>query len=304
MIISLDQNVVSLLEAEARAAPAWSKIKSLLIAGVDIGKLTCPIPHEVVWESSALSQKRYQRFKELQTHLSRGESFKSFPRLLGEEVLALVRPGVNFTPYEPGNWYDHSDRIVGSAREKLFKIREGVKEQFDSLTTDFRNKNLSLEELTKFIEAKSAYDLHDNLEKLRTGQPLQAACSDTLDVCEFLSKNNISNEEIENLKKLVFEHKYESIPVLFYHNRLLVHFEYQLLHGGRRQEPGDVYDLTRAATALWGSHIFVCDAEMAETCKKAKIGRLQAVPTIVFSSGQPELFLGHLESILQVRLPQ
>lgn len=298
-IISLDQNVISLLETTANVPPAWSEIKSLLIAGVKAGKLVCPIPHEIVWESSALSEKRYKRFKELQSYLSCGISFKSFSRLLGEEVLALVRPGSSLTSYESINWYDQADRVVGSIREKFFEIRASVKKQFDSLTTDFRNKDLSLEKLTKFIEAKNKHDLYDNLERLRSRQPLQAACSDTLEVCEFLSKNKISNEEIESLKKLVMEHKYESIPIFFYHNRLLVQFEYQLLQGGRRQKPGDPNDLTRAATALWASQMFVCDAELAEACKKAKISELQSKPTIILSAQQPPLFLKHLESILQ-----
>ena len=103
VIISLDQNAISFLERRQEAGQPWPKIKSLLIAGVDAGRIICPTPHETVWESTSLPKNPYRRVKELQSQLSCGVSFKSFSRLLAEETLAVVRAGVDITPWEPGN---------------------------------------------------------------------------------------------------------------------------------------------------------------------------------------------------------
>lgn len=165
---------------------------------------------------------------------------------------------------------------------------------------NYENKELPTAELEKLVHKKESFDLYNNLERLKTGQTLAPTCAYTADICDFLQHNSISHDEIERLKQLVLQHKYKAIPIHFFYNRLVTRFEFDLLHGGREPKGNDMDDLTRAATALWASQIYVCDAEMAEACKKAKISALQTVPTIVFSTRQPELFLQQLESILQI----
>jgi len=305
MVISLDQNVVSFLERPPKVAPAWTNIKSLLVAGASAGKIVCPIPHETAWESILLSDERYQRIKKLQTDLSLGFSFKSYVRLLCEEVLALVRSDVDLNPFVTGNWHDFCDRFrYPAAQVGYLKMKKDVAEKMDAVPVIYENQNLTVTQLEKLIHKKDSFDLYNNLERLKAGQALSPTCVCTADICEFLKRNSISHDEIERLKQLVLHHKYEAIPIHFYYNRLVAQFEFDVLHGGRKQEINDVDDLTRAATALWGAQIYVCDAEMAEACKKVKIPAIQTVPTIVFSTRQPELFLQHLESTLQTSSQQ
>jgi hypothetical protein len=305
MIISLDQNVVSFLERPPKVAPAWAKIKSLLVAGTSAGKIVCPIPYETAWESIPLSDDRYQRIKNLQTDLSLGFSFKSYVRLLCEEVLALVRSDVDLNPFETGNWHDFCDRFrYPAAQVGYLKMKKDVAEKMDAVPVNYENQDLPVTKLEKLIHKKNSFDLYNNLEQLKTGEALAPTCAYTTDICDFLKRNNISHYEIERLKQFVLHHKYEAIPIHFYYNRLVTQFEFDLLRGGRKEEANDADDLTRAATALWGAQIYVCDAEMAEACKKANIRAIQAVPTIVFSTRQPELFLQHLESKLQISSPQ
>ena len=182
--------------------------------------------------------------------------------------------------------------------------KKDVAEKMDAFPVNYENQDLPVTKLEKLIHKKDSFDLYNNLERLKTGQALVPTCACTTDICDFLKRNNISHDEIERLKQLVLHHKYEAIPIHFYYNRLVTQFEFDLLHGGRKEEANDAHDLTRAATALWGAQIYVCDAEMAEACKKAKIRAIQAVPTIIFSTRQPELFLQHLESKLQMSSPQ
>lgn len=296
MIVSLDQNAVSFLESPPKDTPAWSQIKSLLVAGTSAGEVVCPIPHETAWESIPLSDDRYQRIRKLQTDLSLGFSFKSYVRLLSEEVLALVRPAVNLNPLESGNWHDLCDRLR-SVRNDFSSVKKSVVEKMRAVSVNYENRKLTFAKLENHVHKEDSFDLYNNLERLKTGQALAPMRPDTADICDFLQYNNISHDEIDHLKRLVLQHKYKAIPIHFHYNRLVTQFEFDLLHGGRREEANDAYDLTRAATALWGAQIYVCDAEMAEACKKAKIRAIQTVPTIVFSTRQPELFLKHLESM-------
>src|SRR5579862_7299420 len=134
MIISLDQNVVSLMESSSKVDPAWSKIKSLLLDGVNARKLVCPIPHETAWESVLFSDDRYGRIKKLQTDLSLGLSFKSYAGLLGQEVLALVHPNTDLDPFETGNWHDLSDYVRRAApRHEYEKLKEDVAQKMNGL---------------------------------------------------------------------------------------------------------------------------------------------------------------------------
>jgi len=178
-------------------------------------------------------------------------------------------------------------------------MKKDVAEKMNSVSVTNENQGLPFNKLEELIHKKVSFDLYVTLERMQKGQTLTPTCACTGDICDFLKHNNISHDEIERLKQLVLHHKYEAIPIHFYYNRLVTQFEYELLRGGRKQKVNDVDDLTRAATALWAAQIYVCDAEMAEICKKAKINAIQTVPTIVFSTRQPELFLKHLESSIQ-----
>jgi hypothetical protein len=278
-------------------APVWSQIKSSLIAGVETGKLVCPIPHETIWESTPLSEQRYRRVRELQSRLSRGVFFKSFTRLLSEEVLALVRTGVDITPWEHGCWRDLRAQLIGSvSRDDFMKLKKSVEDQVDALTVDSQNQRLRQAELEQFVRKRVVFDLYHNLDRLNAGQALAANCPFTLDVCDFIRSTGVSLAEVLSLKQFVLHHKYEAIPILFYYIRFVAQFEFDLLHGGRRPEANDATDLTRMAMALWGSDAHVCDAEMAQLCKKTKIDRFSN--TVILPVGQPDKFLRHLESIL------
>lgn len=299
MIISLDQNVISLLlENSPQVNPTWAKIKSSLIAGSSTGKIVCPIPYETAWESMPQSDYRYQQTKKLQTDLSLGFSFKSYVRLLGEELLALVRPNVNLSSFETGNWHGLCEHLR-SAKDEFISVRKKVLKQMSAVPTNYANRELTLAELENLVHKQDSFDLYKNLERLKKSQALQPIRLETADICDFLRHNHISHDEIERLKQLVLQHKYKAIPIHFFYNRLVAQFEFDLLHGGRREEAGDMCDLPRAATALWGAQIYVCDAEMAEICNRAKISKLRTKPTIVISAKCPELFLQHLESLLR-----
>src|SRR6266536_1261913 len=92
--ISLDQNALCYMEPRAGTiiSSSWSAIRTLLISGVDAGKVVCPLPSETVWESAPLARERYERVRALQNRLSGGVAFKPFSRVIAEETLALVRP--------------------------------------------------------------------------------------------------------------------------------------------------------------------------------------------------------------------
>jgi hypothetical protein len=298
LIISLDQNVVSLMETWSNVNPAWSKIKSLLVDGVRDRKIVCPIPHETAWESVLFSDDRYARIKKLQTDLSLGLSFKSYAGVLGQEVLALVRPHIDLNPCESGNWHDLSDYVRRVApRHKYEKLKYDVAQKMNGFVIDYENRALPYTELARLIDKKESFDLYNSLTQMQSGKVITPTCLYTKDVCAFLQKSGITNQEIEVLKQLALHHKYTTIPIHKYHNRIVAQFEYDLLHGGRRQKPNDVDDFTRAATALWAAQVYICDAEMAELLRRSKMAEIQAVPLIVFSTRHPELFLSQLESL-------
>jgi hypothetical protein len=267
------------------------------MSGVEAGKLICPLPCETVWESTLLSEDRYKRVRELQTRLSRGVSFKPFSRLIAEETLALVRPSTNIAPFELRDWDSLRAGLVGhSSRDQFLKFKQGLESQLAALPIKLDNQGLPFEKLEKDIHLKETADLFCSLERLESGEPLAPNRAYTADVCKFLVTNRITSEEISKLKELILHHRYEAIPVLFYYNRLLTQFEFDLLRGGRRQEPNDIDDLTRVATALWASDIYVCDKEMADVCRKTKIQEL--THTLVFSVGQSEALLKHVGSVV------
>jgi hypothetical protein len=178
MIISLDQNAVSFFESSSKVNPAWSKIKSLLVAGTTAGEIVCPIPCETAWESIPLSDVRYQRIKKLQTDLSHGFSFKSYVRLLCEEVLALVRSDVDLNPFETGNWHDFCDRFrYPAAQVGYLKMKKDVAEKMDAFPVSYENQDLPVTKLEKLIHKKDSFDLYNKSRqaRLKKPRPVQSA---------------------------------------------------------------------------------------------------------------------------------
>src|SRR5882757_8229771 len=184
MIISLDQNVISLLlENSSQVNPTWSKIKLLLVAGTSAGKIVCPIPYEAAWESMPQSDDRYQRTKKLQTDLSLGFSFKSYIRLLGEELLALVRSNVNLGSFESGNWHNLCEHLR-PAQNEFISAKKNAIEKMSVIPINYENKNLTFAELEKHIHKQDSFDLFNNLERLKTGQTLASTRFDSADICD------------------------------------------------------------------------------------------------------------------------
>jgi hypothetical protein len=293
-VISLDQNALPSMEPGGQIRSPWSEIRARLIAAVEAGNAVCPIPPETVIESLPLSPNRHRRLKDLQDRLSRGACLKPYPLVLAEEVLALVRPEVTAAPLKPGTWDDVETRWVRGPRDRLVNLKQQIQENMRSQSINYNNRGLSRDDIERVVHEGESGDLYRNLERMEAGHPLAPNRCYTASVCGFLKLHGITKDEIQKLKEQVLCHRYEVIPVLFYYARLLSQYEFDLLRGGRRQEVNDIHDLTRAALALWAADIYVCDAEMAETCRKVGMGELTG--TIVMSVRHPKTLLEHLKA--------
>lgn len=293
-IVSLDQVAISILERKGETDAIWKEILTRLLDETEAGRAICPIPDETVWETAFLPTQPHDRVKSIQSRLSQGVHFKSFQQLLAEEVLALVRPGIDLTPWNPGDWETLRRQVVGSASLNDLKLfKKSVETQFNERVIDRSNENLRYPDLLQHIRKKFTLDLYHNLDRLKTTRRLITTCPYTAFVCEFLGKNDISGEEIEQLKKLVLRHKYWAIPILFYYCLLVARLEFDLLSGGaRKPKVNDEVDLSRTATALGSADAYICEVEMAETCKKAKVSDYTHVR--VFSVRETNAILGYL----------
>jgi hypothetical protein len=203
------------------------------------------------------------------------------------------------TPFEVGSWEDVEARWVRGSPERVLDMKRQIQQHLSSHVVNYDNRGLPIDALERHARELDSADLFCNLERIEAGQPLCANRWPTASVCQFLMNRRISADEIRRLKDQLLLHRYEAIPIFFYYNRLLAQFEFDLLHGGRREEVNDGHDLTRAAVALWAADVYVCDAEMANACRKVGMNALTGVAVI--PAREPNLFLQRLRSFGDAR---
>lgn len=298
IIISLDQCAVSSMEPNKPITTVWEKIKQCLIKGVDEQRMICPIPYEIICESIELSQLRFERLHKLQLRLSRAAWFTPFSKLASRELLKLVRRNIAAVPYSE----DIFQEDVANSRTDVIKHRyvsEKTRFETKKRTTpiNYTNKDLSLEELWRGFSKQATFRLYDALQNMKRCQPLGEDCRE-VEICMELSEAGISNREIQEIREHILNHAYSKIPLMFYCHFMMAQIEYEIVHSHRgRQTWNDLFDVSRIATALDASQMYVCDRPMAQSFERMRVTQ----PTFNFPDvipvNEPERLLSKLESL-------
>jgi hypothetical protein len=265
-IISLDQNAISALVRQ-EADPFWRDVKDTLIAGVEAGKLLCPVPPETIAETIPCPRETRIKIRDLQTRLSAGLFFKSFGAIEGEETLALVRPGgLRPFPYERGVWHSVEDDAL--AKAKAVEIEAGknhMRVRMDAFVPSPGQEKLNVRELRREIIRSRAGDFFRQIERLIHGQPLDPIEYLFLNLCRYLVVHGITRSELEQLREKILTHEWEAIPLLTFHAALSALLDYDSLRAKhpRKYDVNDETDKLRLSTALHCSAMIITEHTMA-----------------------------------------
>ena len=295
IVISLDQNAASGL-AMQRSDDDWQHLHDVLTAGLQSGLLVCPIPSETELETVPCRPESRRAIEETFAELSYGIRLKTYWEQLNAESLALVRSGVDLCPLSPppqqeseGSGISQDDAsYLKSTRQARLDAFEHMPEQTD----------LSTAEILESISLARAGDFYRNLGNMLKGAPLDPRDFMTAGICAYLVKNDITADELVAMRDAVIHHKWDAIPVLYYHSLLSAWAEHGYLRG-KAATANDEVDRTRTAMALFSADYFLTDSAMAELCKKAKTAQIS--PTKVFTVRDRKDMTADLEATLTHR---
>ena len=294
-IVSLDQNVVSNLVKNG-ADPFWEDLREQLFAGVKAGKVICPIPKETIAETIPCLRDIRIKIRDLQQELSLGFSFKPFGAIEGEETLALVRPDIATFPYERIFWHSVEDDALAQARTmEIHAAQEVMRRRLDAFVPSPDTGRLTVKEIRCRVITSRAGSFYRQMERLIAGQPLDPNDDLQLDLCRFLVKHHITKTELEQLRETVVRHKWEAIPLLFFHAALGALLDFGRVRG-RKYQPNDETDLIRIAIALHSSAMMITEKSMAYSVRQLQNECGENLQ--VFAMNEREAIRAYLEKAL------
>jgi hypothetical protein len=264
-IVSLDQNVVSSLVKDGRDQ-FWRDLREQLLAGVNAGKLLCPIPKETIAETIPCSRDVRIKIRDLQHELSLGFSFKPFGVIEGEETLALVRPSISTFPYERIVWHSVEDDALAQAKAKEIRdTQDLMRRRMDAFVALPDQDKLTVKEIRSRVITARAGSFYRQIEHLLADQPLDPADDLQFELCRYLVSRGITKAEMEQLREKILTHVWEVIPLIFFAaavGALLDHGRTQRIQP-RKYDVNDETDICRIAIALHSADMTIMEKSMA-----------------------------------------
>lgn len=278
----LDQNVISML---ARAeTPFWRSTRERMVQAADNGKLVCPIPPETMLETLGCRLETRIAIRDLSLRLSRGVFFKPYFSMLAEETLALVRPEMTTCPVEPGNWNDNIEdsRLVEVVVQDIKAWKAKAEQRVVQMTDPIPTDNFSHKDLYYEICLSRAQDFRKQIRKLILGQSPDPN-SIFIDVCRYLEREKITQEELNELFKAVTNRVWDSIPLLCFHSKLSTVAQHQMSTGGkyncnpRKYSANDEWDRTRLAVGVAYCDVVITENSLAAVVRQCGLAGVMGV---------------------------
>jgi hypothetical protein len=286
-ITYLDQNAASYL-ALAKPGSPWDTIRSALCAAFQTQRIVCPMPLETLIESAPCETAVRIAIEEFFQSVSGGTRFRSYPDILIDKTLVLIRPhhqAVAFGIVRYG-WgkRDEAARITKDSHEKR---RERMNQRIQAYTSPSDAAGMSAMEIFRSGCLDRCGAFVRDLEKFADVPTTSVSEYEISWLMSGLIDRGLCVTEAHELRETVLCHKWEAIFVNFFDLILGSRWEHDRLHRQRpNYDPNDEIDRWRAAVALGHSDLFITDPYMADLCRRAKVA--DYTPTAVFSTKQTD----------------
>ena len=288
MIIGyLDQNAASYL-ALAKPGSPWDAIRSALGAAFQTQRILCPMPLETLIESAPCEAAMRIAIEEFFHSVSGGTRFRSYPDILIDKTLALIRPQHEAVAFGiMGYGWGRRDEAARITKESHAERRERMKQRIQAHTSPSDAAGMSAMEIFRSgcLDRCAAF-LRD-LEKFAEVPTTSVSEYEISWLINGLVRRGLSVTEAHELHEAVRCHKWEGIFVNFFDLILGARWEHDRLHRQRpNYDPNDEIDRWRAAVALGHSDFFITDQYMADLCRRAKVSDYTEIA--VFSTQQTD----------------
>lgn len=272
--LSIDQCFLSSIVNEESKA---QKLSSALEDAHAKGSIICPIHfEESILESSHLPEAVRRKILTLQNHLSDGLSFLSFEQILCWQTLALVTPGLLYSPIRQLCLPENNATDFGAVSEwhtasKAEYVDRLKRVQYPPVS--YRT-GMSGEEVCQSISAERSASMYRILEALKTTGSLNTNKSEweyAEAIGYFLHSLKIEPSKLDSLIQKVLHRDWENMPQLWAHTRLNAQLEFGYLSRLKKPNANDALDLSRIAVALNHADVLLCDTAMNEIIKQSKV---------------------------------
>ncbi len=270
-VIYLDQCAISGIALPSEN-PIWSDIRSLLLENIQRQHLVCPIPAENIVESWTLSKRDRIAVQDWSNRLSGGLFFKTYWEIELQETLALIRPETSLFPYKQGQWINAENDLLASARaDSVSNTKKQMDDRYRAFVNPPERETVSFEECWNGIRRERVQRFYIQLNRMLNNESIDLEDHFAGSLCQGLSHNGITANELRELIERLMNHEWEAIPLHHYHSRIAAKFEYECLRIKRQYNANDEIDRDRAAVALHTSDVFVTDKGNARLSREVDI---------------------------------
>lgn len=298
MRIYLDQCACSALVRD----PAWRELRELLVSFSSDGVIACPIPYETIQEASQCEPATRGEIFLLFHQISQGLLWKSFCDHLIDNFLWLVRGGEIPHPFRFVRDFAALSEISGEGRESFHDLKQERNQDLAALTPTPGANSMSHEDIVESVEFEVKSKLCRDLKQIAFGASLEAVTTfECARISVELLERGVTAEEASSLAEAIEAGKFSTIPVQFFHARLVAQGEWARARDDRRGPPdyNDLIDQERLSLALAWVELAITDRRMAERVRGAALE--QFTPCLTFAMGEIDGFISTLKERLMAR---
>lgn len=249
------------------------------------------MPLETLIESAPCETSVRIAIEEFFRSVSDRTRFRSYPDILVDKTLALVRPHHEAVAFGViGYGWGGRDEAARITKESHAERRERMRQRIRAHTSLSDAAGMSAMEIFRSGSLDRCGSFLRDLEKFADVPTTPGSEYEISWLMSGLTSRRLSVNEAHELGEAVRCHKWEAIFVNFFDLLLGSRWEHDRLHGQRpNYDPNDEIDRWRAAVALGHSDLFITDQYTADLCRRAKVA--DYTPTIVFSTKQTDRIL-------------
>jgi len=293
-IAYLDQNAASYL-ALAQVGSPWGSIRTALVDGFQERRLICPMPVETFVESAPCDRATRTAIENFFRSVSGDIRFRSYPEMLVDETLALVRADHEAEAFAMiGSGWGACDEAARATQEFHSQTRKRMIARIQEYNLPSNVKDMTAEQIFRRSSLDRCGMFFRDLQKFADNPATAPTDYELSWLMSGLITQRLTAAEAEQLSKAVRYHRWEPIAVNFFDLMLGSRWDHDFVHDQRpHYYPNDEIDRWRAAIALAHSDLFITDSYTADLCRRASVSDF--TKTVVFSTKQADAILQFLD---------
>lgn len=300
LVVCLDQCAISELALHYKRQPEFAELRTLLLEGVEAGKVICPIAAETFIETSALSVTERAAIWELHLPLAAQHLvFKNLWQMIREETLALARDSEPPSPFQVirlRNLLD--DAVATNVTTDLQSGKEQMLKRVEQVPLVQIEGKPSLDSIRESVLLQHVSHVYRQTQRLLSGRGLDPADYMGLDLARYLVNAGITRKELEKLSEDLLHGRWQRIRVVFCRATLGSQLEVDWRRKGspKKYDVNDEIDVSRLVVGLNAADLIITDGPMVSLCQSAKINKLS--DAVITSVTKPEQALEFLRATL------